>query len=305
MKLLNDVEQIDPSNPELISLLKQAKAGQEQEQRRRVVEQLQNEISLATTHEQLTTVAARVNMALERMPTEPSLLKFRGLLSRRIAESEARREVDETVRRCRALLDTAPQEALELVRKKLREFPGNERLLILQTSVEEEVENSKLQESRAHFLALAHEAISQGQYRQAVRLLETCQADGIVSAEISELLEFARHEAEQQQRESLVETTFAEAQGLLAKGSYEAAIRLLEPAVQQASLTAENRGGAERRATIGQRRAVRRSSNLPRVTARRSPRGSDGAGRDPEAARSVGERGRGFAAGGDCVRRAG
>jgi len=233
MKLLNDVEQIDPSNPELISLLKQARTGLEQEQRRRVVEQLQNEISLATTHEQLTTVAARVNMALERMPNEPSLLKFRGLLSRRTAESEARRQVDETARRCRALLDTAPQEALELVREKLREFPGNERLLILQTSVEEEVENSKLQESRTHFLALAHEAIAQGQYRQAVRLLETCQADGIVSPEISELLEFARHEAEQQHRESLVETTFAEAQGLLAKGSYEAAIRLLEPVVQQ------------------------------------------------------------------------
>jgi len=78
MKLLSDVEQIDPSNPELISLLKQAKSGQEQEQRRRVVEQLQNEISVATTHEQLTTAAARVNIALERMPNEPSLLKSRG-----------------------------------------------------------------------------------------------------------------------------------------------------------------------------------------------------------------------------------
>jgi serine/threonine-protein kinase len=233
MKLLNDVEQIDPSNPELISLLKQAKAGQEQEQRRRVVEQLQNEISVATTHEQLTTAAARVNMALERMPNEPSLLKFKGQLSRLIADSEARREVDETVRRCRALLDTAPQEALQLVRDKLRDFPDNERLLILQSSVEEEIENSKLQEFRAHFLAQAHTAINQSQYRQAVTLLETCQADGMFSAEITELLEFARQEAEQQQRESLVKTIFAEAQGLLAKGSYEAAIRLLEPVVQQ------------------------------------------------------------------------
>ena len=72
MKLLSDVEQIDPREPEVISLLKQAKSGQEQEQRRRVVEQLQNEISVATTHEQLTTAAARVNIALERMPNEPS-----------------------------------------------------------------------------------------------------------------------------------------------------------------------------------------------------------------------------------------
>jgi serine/threonine-protein kinase len=235
MKLLSDVEQIDPSNPELISLLKQAKSGQEQEQRRRVVEQLQNEISVATTHEQLTTAAARVNIALERMPNEPSLLKFKGQLVRQIRDFEARREVDDTVQRCRALLETAPHEALQLVRDKLREFPGNERLLVLQSSVEEQIENIKLQESREHFLAQAHEAINQRQYRQAVRLLETCQADGIFSGEIAELLEFARHEADQQQRESLVETTFAEAQGLLAKGAYVAAIRLLEPVVQKTS----------------------------------------------------------------------
>ncbi|MGC2057059.1 MAG: protein kinase [Candidatus Sulfotelmatobacter sp.] len=233
MKLLNDVEQIDPANPEVISLLKQAKAGQEQEQRRRVVEQLQNEISAATTYEQLTTAAARVNLALERMPNEPSLLKFKGQLSRQIRDSEARRDVDETVQRCRTLLETAPEDALHVVRDKLREFPGNERLLVLQASVEEQIENGKLQAAREHFLAQAHEAIEQRQYRQAVRLLETCQADGIFSGEITELLEFARHEAEQQQRESLVESSFAEAQALLAKGAYTEAIRFLEPVVKQ------------------------------------------------------------------------
>ena len=233
MKLLSDVEQIDPANPEVISLLKQAKAGQEQEQRRRVVEQLQNEISVATTHEQLTTAAARVNLALERMPNEPSLLKFKGQLSRQIRDSEARRDVDETVQRCRTLLETAPQDALQLVRDKLREFPGNERLLVLQASVEEHIESGKLQAAREHFLAQAHEAIEQHQYRQAVRLLETCQADGIFSGEIAELLEYARHEAEQQQRESLVESSFAEAQALLAKGAYSEAIRFLEPVVKQ------------------------------------------------------------------------
>jgi hypothetical protein len=235
MKLLNDVEQIDPSNPEVISLLKQAKSGQEQEQRRRAVEQLQNEIAVATTQEQLATAAARVKMALERMPNEPSLLKFKGQLDRQMREFEARRQVDETVQHCRALLESTPQDALQLVRDRLREFPGNERLLVLQASIEEQIENSKLQESRAHFLAQAHEAINQSQYRQALRLLETCQADGIFSDEIAELLEFARHEADQQQRESLVETSFADAQGLLAKGAYTAAIRLLEPVVQQTS----------------------------------------------------------------------
>ena len=97
--------------------------------------------------------------------------------------------------------------------------------LLLQASVEEHIESGKLQAAREHFLAQAHEAIEQHQYRQAVRLLETCQADGIFSGEIAELLEYARHEAEQQQRESLVESSFAEAQALLAKGAYSEAIR--------------------------------------------------------------------------------
>jgi len=181
MKLLSDVEQIDPSNPELISLLKQAKSGQEQEQRRRVVEQLAERNLGGYDHEQLTTAAARVNIALERMPNEPSLLKFKGQLVRQIRDFEARREVDERCSDAGRWLETAPHEALQLVRDKLREFPGNERLLVLQSSVEEQIENIKLQESREHFLAQAHEAINQRQYRQAVRLLETCQADGIFS----------------------------------------------------------------------------------------------------------------------------
>lgn len=120
-----------------------------------------------------------------------------------------------------------------MVRDKLREFPGNERLLLLQSSVEEHIENSKLQAARGHCLAQAHQAIEQRQYRQAVRLLETCQADGLFSGDIAELLDFARHEAEQQQRESLVESSFAEAQGLRAKRAYAAAIRFLERVVRQ------------------------------------------------------------------------
>lgn len=232
-KLLNDVEQINPGNPELILLLKQAKSGHEQERRRRVIEQLQNELTIATTHEQLTNAAVRVIQALDWMPDEPSLLKLKGQLDRQIRDSEARREVDETVQHCRVLLDSSPEDALRLVQDKLRKFPGNEQLLVLHSGVEEHIANATLQEARTHYLAQAHEAINGRQYWQAVRLLETCQADGIFSDEITELLEFARHEAAQQHRESLVEASFAQAQAFIKKGDYRAVIDLLEPVVEQ------------------------------------------------------------------------
>jgi len=64
MEALAEVERVDPSNPELIKLQAAAKSGREQEQRRRILEQLQNEVSLATTTEELTRAAQLVVLAV-------------------------------------------------------------------------------------------------------------------------------------------------------------------------------------------------------------------------------------------------
>ena len=52
--------------------------GREHEQRRRILEQLQNEIALASTVEELSRAMQLVDQALERMPTEPTLMKLKG-----------------------------------------------------------------------------------------------------------------------------------------------------------------------------------------------------------------------------------
>jgi serine/threonine protein kinase len=233
IQLLEHAEQIDPHNPEFLSLLNAAKSGHEQEQRRRILDQIQNEIAVATTPEQLARAVEVVNQALQKMPTEPSLLKFKGQLDRLIRELETRRLVDEAVRRCRPLIETSPREALEIVREQLRQFPSDQRLLVLQSSIEERLAQSKLEDSRAWYLACAHEAMNGRKYSEAVKLLESCHAEGIFSDEVSELLDYARHEAEQQQRRALVEKSFVQAQALLADGAYDAVIDLLEPILQR------------------------------------------------------------------------
>jgi len=68
-----------------------------------------------------------------------------------------------------------------------------------------------------------------------VRLLETCQADGIFSGEIAELLEFARMKPTNNSVSHWWKQHLPKPQGLLAKGAYVAAIRLLEPVVQKTS----------------------------------------------------------------------
>lgn len=233
IKLLTEAEQIDPSNPELISLFNAAKLGQEQEQRRRVVELLQNEIAIAVTPDEVGRALAMVNQALAKMPNEPTLLRFKGQLERQTHEHDTRRLVDETVQKCRALLEKSPDEALQAVRARLREYPGNERLQMLQASIEEHVQRITAEEARIRYLTQANQALDKRQYGEAVRMLETCQAEGVFSDEMSGLLDFARHEASREQREAVIEASVSQAQTLMTKGAFEAAIQLLEPAAHE------------------------------------------------------------------------
>ena len=182
-------ERVDPSNPELITLQAAAKSGREQEQRRRILEQLQNEVSLASSVEELTRAAQLVDQALERMPTEPMLMRFKGNLARKLREAEIRRRVDEVVLRCRILMETAPEKALQLVRDELQQTPGNERLQALQSSIAGQISERSLEQSRAAYLTRAHEALSSGRHLEALRLLESCQKEGIFSPEIAELID--------------------------------------------------------------------------------------------------------------------
>ncbi len=235
MEALAEIERVDPSNPELMTLQAAAKSGREQEQRRRILEQLQNEVSLASTIEELTRAVQLVDQALERMPTEPILMKFKGNLARKLREGEVRRRVDQVVLRCRGLMETSPEEALKLVREELQQAPGNERLLTLQSSIVGQMSERSLELSRAEYLTRAHEALSSGRYLEALRLLESCQREGIFSPEIAELMDFARQEADQHLKTSQLRGLLRQAQELMTRGSYRAVVELLTPVSQDPS----------------------------------------------------------------------
>ena len=229
MELLAEVEKIDPSNPDLISLQAAARSGREQEQRRRILEQLQNEISVASTPDDFARAVEHVDKALERMPSEPTLLKFKAHLARQIREVEIRRRIDQVYQRCRDVLETNPQEALKLVREEMNQNPGNERLLALQSSIEAHLSEQSREESRTHYLTKAHEALSSGQYEEALRYLETCQTEGVFSHEVAELMDFARQEAQQQRKKTQIQTLLKQAQELMNRGAFDAVIALLSP----------------------------------------------------------------------------
>jgi eukaryotic-like serine/threonine-protein kinase len=229
MEVLAEIERVDPANPELIALQAAARSGREQEQRRRILEQLQNEVSLASTVEELMHVSQLIHQALERMPAEPMLIKLKGHVARQLREQEVRRRVDELAVRCRSLMETAPEDALKLVRRALEEAPSNERLLALQTTITAHMTARNQEQLRAQYLTRAHEALSTGRYTDALRLLESCQKEGLSSPEIAELIDFARQEADRGMKSSQIQGLLRQAQDLMSRGSYAAVVELLTP----------------------------------------------------------------------------
>jgi len=240
MEALAEVEKVDPANPELIKLQAAARQGREQEQRRRILEQLENEVSVASTVEELTRAAELVEQALERLPNEPSLIKLKGNLARKLRDEDIRRRVDEVSLRCRSLIETSPEEALKLVHQLLHEAPGNERLLSLQSTIVGHISERTKEQNRSQYLQRAHEAMSAGRYTESLRLLEACQKEGTFSPEIAELMDFARQEADRGLENTQIQGLLRQAQELMSRGAYAEVVDLLgairqEP--QTASLT--------------------------------------------------------------------
>jgi eukaryotic-like serine/threonine-protein kinase len=229
MEVLAEAERVDPSNPELIKLQAAAKSGRDQEHRRRILEELQNEVSLASTPEEVARAAQLVDQALERMPTEPMLIKFKGQLR----EADMRRRVDHLALQCRSLMETSPEEALRLVREELQQAPGNERLISLHSSIADQVSQQHLERARAAYLTRAHEALSSGRYVEALRLLESCRREGISSPEITELVDLARQQADRRLNNSHLQGLLKQAQELMARESYGAVVDLLTPVSEE------------------------------------------------------------------------
>ena len=233
IQLLQEAAQTDPGNAEIVRLLQNAQQAKELEERRKLLEQVQNEVKSAVTAAQIAESLETVERALQQLPAEPSLLKLKAQLNKQFNELQIRTRVEETVRRCYPLMENSPQEALSVVQEQLQELPAEERLLILQSAIEERLAHLKLEEARSRYMARAHEAIRSQRYREAVQVLEACHSEGIFSDEMTDLLEFARHEARRKERDALIETTVAKSQALISQRSYDEVIALLEPVVAQ------------------------------------------------------------------------
>jgi len=227
LQVLRQIEQIDPFHPELQGLLSSATTGAQQEIRRKVLDEVEAVVARAATHEQAQSALETIQAAIEKSGSDPALLRLQAQVMRQVKEFTGKRLVEETARECRAKLDASPSEALQIVQAALLQLPGNENLLALQTSIEDRLARQSLEERRSDLLKQAHQALSEGRFADAVKVLESCHGE-LQSHEISELLEFARTEMDRHEQHQYLAASLAEGQRLVREGLYSEAIELLE-----------------------------------------------------------------------------
>jgi serine/threonine-protein kinase len=230
MDALQRLERADSTNPELPLLLADANSGLEQIKRKELVARIETEVLAAAGFEQLQQCARSIQEAMASMPADTTLIRLNAQVEQQIKELEDRRFVDETIQACR---DLSPKEALKVVQDARQRIPGEERLQGLEKLLADRVKRQTEEERREEYVVKAREALAGGQYADAVRILEGCQAEGIATDEIRSLLEFARHEEEDHRSESLMRSQVARAQALIDESAYEEAIAFLESALKE------------------------------------------------------------------------
>lgn len=257
IEILREVGKLDPSAPELNTLLEEAVTAQEQERRRKLLEQIYAEIENCLAAQEFDRANELVDRAVEKLPTESSLLQLKSRVALQTREFRRRQLIDSTVAKAQEAMVSAPGEALLIVQRALQELPGEERLLALEHTLRQRLKAAEKEEIRGQYLRQAQQAIDRGEFEKAVEVLESYQLEFADAASVGELLDYARKQLEEQTRRARIGDCLRDARALMEQQQFDRAIALLEPAVKETQDASMDRLLTEARA---QRQEVERKA---------------------------------------------
>ena len=233
LKVLREALELDPTDSETQEMYQQAVAKQEEDRRRKIIDQIVTEIQDQIFRGHLEKALELIQRALDRLPGEGVLVRLKAETEKKHHAAVMQKLVEETSLRVQNLLFTAPQEALAAVQQALEKAPDEERLLALQQRVVEQLKRSNLEGLRAQYLKKAQAAVETRDFTGAIRLLETALLESGESPEVQSLLDYAREEKATAERRARAATAMRAAQELIAAGNLEGAIGSLRGALKE------------------------------------------------------------------------
>lgn len=233
IKVLRDALVLDPTDAETQEMYQLALTKQEEERRRKIIDQIVTEIQDQIFRGQLERALELIQRALDRLPGEGTLLRLKAETEKKHHEAVTQKLVEETSLEVQTLFFTSPQDALSVVQQALDKAPGEERLLDLQQRVVEQLKRSNLEGLRAQYLKQAQSSVETRDFTGAIHVLETALLECGESPDVQSLLDYSREQKNVTERRARAAAVIRSAQELIAAGDLEPAIALLQQAVKE------------------------------------------------------------------------
>ena len=233
IKSLRSALEIDPTDSETQQLYQGAVERQEEQRRRKIIDQIVAEISESIADEDYERAVALIQRALEKLPGEAVLMQLKVDAEAKKRAKADMKLVEKTSLEVYNLFLTNPQEALVVVQQALEQIPGEPRLIALQEKVLEQLNKATAEQAKSQSLKQAQAAIDARQFDKATHILEAAAIGYVDDPDITSLLKYAREQQRRAEVMRVVTAATKQALPLIATGDFEAAITVLQPVATQ------------------------------------------------------------------------
>jgi len=228
-EMLEKALALDPINLEVEALLRQVRAGQEREKERQRREERLGAIQGALNTQNLDQAVALAERALEEFPGDPQVLKLHAQTSRLADLQKQRRFIEEQLQLARSFLQKDQYaEAVNVLQRALESLPNDVRLTSYLKTVQEAQQQAAVESARREAIRNAGALIREKKFALAIGALEEALARVGESPEILEVLQFAREQQAEQQKQERIQQVLTWAQICLREQNFEEALRVLE-----------------------------------------------------------------------------
>ena len=234
LELLDRARELDPINVEVEALTRLVRSSVEKEEQRKSLVKRLAEIEENLNEGKLDAALAAVEQVQQEFPDDSQVLRLHSQVMLRAESKKKQHYVDEQLRAARDFVEKGHySSALAVLERALQSVPGDQRLTSFLKTVLESQEQSALEAQRRDAIRKANEQIRANNCLGAIETLEKSLAYIGQSAELIDLLQFARERHAEQQHKQRLHEVLLRAQNYLREEQYEEAVQVLARAQEE------------------------------------------------------------------------
>jgi len=231
--LIRKLEEIAPELPDLEPLKRAASSGQEQEQRRRKLQQIVSGVQQALSAGEITRAGAALDDAAREFPNDPQVVQLRQQVESARQKIEREKFIEDQVTSANRLLNQQqPTEALRIAEQLAQRYPSEGKVQSLLSTARDTATKQRADRKKQELLESARTALREQRYNTAIEMLESARIEFPSASDVVDTLRVAREEAARQAGAN-IEAMASTAKVMMERLEFQSAIELLKEAIRQ------------------------------------------------------------------------